>query len=138
METKPSEATEQRVRETLQRVANTWTLLVLDGLDGEGPTRFSVLRDRVPGITHKMLTQTLRSLERDGLVVMTVFAEVPPRVEYELTAMGEKLNEATCSFWKWVERYSVKVEAARVAYDSRAKGRDSTPWQKPKPMRRVG
>ena len=132
METK---TTEQRVRETLQQVANTWTLLVLDALDQQGPTRFSVVRDRVPGITHKMLTQTLRSLERDGLVKREVFAQVPPRVEYELTSMGEKLNEATCSFWKWVDRYSGKVEQARAAYDS--KSSDSVPWLKPKPFRRV-
>lgn len=135
METKTpkANASAQRVRETLEQVANAWTLLVLDGLDGEGPTRFSKLRDRVPGITHKMLTQTLRALERDGLVTREVFPEVPPRVEYELTPMGQKLNAATCSFWTWVEAYAPKVEKARASYDARTT--DKTPWLRLKPRR---
>jgi DNA-binding HxlR family transcriptional regulator len=77
------------VRDILERVADKWTLLVIDALDGRREVRFSRLRERIGGISQKMLTKTLRQLERDGLVKRRIHAEVPPRVDYKLTPLGE-------------------------------------------------
>ncbi|MCB9377252.1 MAG: helix-turn-helix transcriptional regulator [Holophagales bacterium] len=112
---------EAMVREMLARVADSWTLLVLDALEGEGAVRFSELRRRVDGISQKMLTKTLRQLERDGLVTRTVYPEVPPRVEYRLTALGSSLGEAVCGIWLWVEGNVDAVRAARRTYDRAAR-----------------
>jgi DNA-binding HxlR family transcriptional regulator len=103
----------------LGRVADTWTLLVLDALEDTRPLRFSRLRERVGGISQKMLTKTLRQLERDGLVTRTVHPEVPPRVEYRLTALGVGLGEAVCGVWQWVEANLDNVERSRRAYERR-------------------
>ncbi len=100
------------VREVLGRIADKWTLVILDELE-DGPHRFSILQRRIPDVSQKMLTQTLRSMERDGLVVRTVFAEVPPRVEYQLTNIGSALGEAVCGIWKWVDCYYKDVQKAR-------------------------
>jgi DNA-binding HxlR family transcriptional regulator len=114
---------EQLLREVLERVADKWTLLVLDALEEEGgEMRFTRLRDRVGGVSQKMLTKTLRQLERDGLVTRRVYAEVPPRVEYRLTERGHSLNEATCALWLWVEANTDQVQASRRAYDDAARG----------------
>ena len=77
------------VREMLERVADKWTLLVIDALEGKTDVRFSRLRERIGDVSQKMLTKTLRQLERDGLVTRRVHAEVPPRVDYRLTPLGE-------------------------------------------------
>ena len=114
----PAEATERLVHEILSRVADKWTLLVIDALDGEGETRFTQLLARVPGVSQKMLTKTLRQLERDGLVVRRVHPEVPPRVDYRLTPLGESLGEALCGVWLWVEAHHAEVERARRAYEA--------------------
>lgn len=113
----PTEATERLVHEILARVADKWTLLVIDALDGQGETRFTQLFARVPGVSQKMLTKTLRQLERDGLVVRRVHAEVPPRVDYRLTPLGESLGAALCGVWLWVEAHHAEVEQARRAYE---------------------
>ena len=110
---------EALVREMLGRVADCWTLLVLDALEGGDAVRFSRLRARVGGISQKMLTKTLRQLERDGLVARTVHPEVPPRVDYRLTPLGESLGEAVCGLWTWVEDHLDRVEEARRSYDLR-------------------
>ena len=81
------------LHEILGRIADKWTLLVIEALDGEGELRFSDLQRRVGKVSHKMLTKTLRQLERDGLVTRRIHAEVPPRVDYKLTALGESLGE---------------------------------------------
>ena len=107
------------MREVLERIADKWTLLVIDEL-GDGELRFTRLRERVRGVSQKMLTKTLRQLERDGLVVRRVHAEVPPRVDYRLTPLGEALGEAVCGIWTWVERHVGDVERSRRAYDARA------------------
>ena len=107
------------VDETIARVADKWTLLLVEALEGAGPKRFSQLGRDVPGISQKMLTQTLRSMEREGLVERTVFPEVPPRVEYELTRLGHELAEAFCGVWTWAERNIEAIEAARAAFDER-------------------
>jgi DNA-binding HxlR family transcriptional regulator len=103
---------ESLVREMLGRIADKWTLIVLDELE-DGPHRFSQLQRRIPEVSQKMLTQTLRALEADGLVERTVFPEVPPRVEYKLTKMGLTLNYATCDLWKWAEKYHKDIEKIR-------------------------
>lgn len=100
------------VREILGRVADKWTLQIIYELE-DGPLRFSVLKKKISGVSQKMLTQTLRTMESDGLVRREVFAEVPPRVEYSLTKMGMELGAATCSFWKWAEKYSRDIERMR-------------------------
>jgi DNA-binding HxlR family transcriptional regulator len=111
------------VRETLERVADKWTLLVLEALSTETEVRFSRVREKVPGISQKMLTKTLRELERDGLVVRRVHAEVPPRVDYRLTELGEGLGKAVCGIWLWVEAHAEEMRRSRVAYDVRARAR---------------
>jgi DNA-binding HxlR family transcriptional regulator len=92
------------VREMLERIADKWTLLVIDALEGEKEMRFTRLQERVGGISQKMLTRTLRQLERDGLVTRRVHATVPPRVEYRLTPLGVTLGESICGLWIWVEK----------------------------------
>lgn len=106
------------VQETLARVADKWTLVAIGALDDGGTLRFGELRRRMGPISPKMLTKTLRQLERDGLVVRTVHAEVPPRVEYRLTALGRGLGKAVCGVWTWAARHVRDVERARRAYDS--------------------
>lgn len=110
---------EALVREMLGRVGDKWSLLVIEALSEEGELRFSRLRARVGGISQKMLTKTLRQLERDGLVTRRVHAVVPPRVDYRLTALGDGLGEAVCGVWQWVERHVAAVERARRSYDAR-------------------
>jgi DNA-binding HxlR family transcriptional regulator len=80
-------------RDVLDRIGDKWTVLVLSELADAGPRRFTALRNRLAGVSEKMLTQTLRALERDGLVTRTVYPTVPPRVEYELTTLGETLRD---------------------------------------------
>lgn len=104
------------VNDIIGKVADKWTLLVLEALDENGVTRFKQLGRFVPGISQKMLTQTLRQMECDGLVQRTVYAEVPPRVEYELTPLGESLGEAFCGVWKWAEKHHAEIEAARQRF----------------------
>jgi DNA-binding HxlR family transcriptional regulator len=110
---------EALVRQILDRVADKWTMLVIFELEDAGPVRFSQLRARIGGVSQKMLTKTLRQLERDGLVRRTVYAVIPPRVEYRLTRLGETLAESLCSIWLWVEKHVNEVERARRAYDGR-------------------
>lgn len=117
---------EALLRDVLERVADKWTLLVLDALEEGGQLRFTRLRDRIGGVSQKMLTKTLRQLERDGLVTRRVYAEVPPRVEYRLTERGHTLNEATCALWLWVEANTDSVQQSRRAYDASA-GSDADP-----------
>jgi DNA-binding HxlR family transcriptional regulator len=102
----------------LERIADKWTLLVIDALDGERELRFSRLQQqRVGRISHKMLTKTLRQLERDGLVMRRVHAVVPPRVDYSLTLLGEKLGESVGGVWLWVEAHRDEMQHARRKYD---------------------
>src|SRR5216684_968592 len=108
---------EQLVREILERVADKWTLLVVEALDTEGELRFSRLSERIGGVSQKMLTKTLRQLERDGLVTRRVHATVPPRVDYRLTPLGVSLGESVCGIWIWVGKHMDQVERARRGYD---------------------
>ena len=111
---------EMLVNELIGRVADKWTLLVLEELEDHGTCRFTRLSQLVPGISQKMLTQTLRAMERDGLVHRTVYPVVPPKVEYRLTALGHSLGEAFCGVWQWAEANLADVEAARTAFDGRS------------------
>jgi DNA-binding HxlR family transcriptional regulator len=104
-------------RAALDRIADKWTALLVGSLTA-GPRRFSELRGDVGGISEKMLTQTLRSMERDGLVTRRAFATVPPRVEYALTELGRTLEEPLAAVRSWAERHINEVEAARTAYDT--------------------
>jgi DNA-binding HxlR family transcriptional regulator len=123
---KTKEAAAQKealVREMLGRVGDKWTLLVVEELGSGGGMRFTQLRDRVGGVSQKMLTKTLRELERDGLVTRRVHPVVPPRVDYNLTKLGEALAEAVCGIWTWVEKHMKDVERSRQGYDRRAASR---------------
>ena len=104
----------------IDRVADKWTMLILEVLTEHAPLRFSHLARQVTGISQKMLTQTVRQMERDGLVTRTVYAEVPPRVEYELTPLGLTLGGAFCGVWVWASDNLKAVEKARQAFDRKA------------------
>ena len=107
-------------RELLGLLADKWVLLVVGVLRlSEGPVRFNVLRRRLDGITQKMLTQTLRSLEREGLVLRTVYPTVPPRVEYSLTELGADLGRITHTMGLWVVEHRDEMLTARAEFDRR-------------------
>ena len=110
------------LREILERVADKWTLIVVDALGESGEMRFTALRSAIGGISQKMLTRTLRQMERDGLVTRHVHPVIPPRVDYKLTPLGESLGEAVCGVWTWVERHMKDVARARRSFDARAAG----------------
>ncbi|MFD9453365.1 winged helix-turn-helix transcriptional regulator [Streptomyces sp. NPDC059985] len=104
-------------REIFSDVANKWALLIIEAL-GEGTLRFGELRDGVEGISHKMLTQNLRMLERYGLVTRTVYPVVPPRVEYTLTEPGQALRATIDGLCDWTHRYLGHIEASRHRFDT--------------------
>lgn len=104
-------------RQLLGQIGDKWTALVIGRLS-EGRKRFSELRREVCGVSQKMLTQTLRQLERDGLLERTVYAEVPPRVEYELTELGRTLVGPIVALHEWAETHLPEIENARARYDS--------------------
>ncbi|GAA2625205.1 transcriptional regulator [Paractinoplanes durhamensis] len=103
------------LRAILDQICNKWTLLVVATLD-QGRLRFKELHRQIPGISQRMLTLTLRNLERDGLVARTVHAEVPPRVEYELTATGRSLLPPALALAGWAIEHVPSIEASRAAY----------------------
>jgi DNA-binding HxlR family transcriptional regulator len=111
---------EALVTEVIGRVADKWTMLILDVLAEDGEQRFTQLARAVPGISQKMLTQTLRAMERDGLVTRTVHAVIPPRVDYRLTDLGLSLGEAFCGVWIWAKDNLDRIETARTAFDNRS------------------
>jgi len=115
---------EALAQELLARIADKWTLWVIEILATEGELRFSRLQERVTGISQKMLTKTLRQLERDGLLTRHVHAVVPPRVDYKLTPLGESLGEAACTLWFWIEQHYENIAKARSAFDSTKKSND--------------
>ncbi|QXJ23101.1 helix-turn-helix transcriptional regulator [Actinomadura graeca] len=106
------------VRQILDRIADKWSLLVIALLD-QRSLRFTELRRRIDGVSQRMLTRTLRHLERDGLVTRTVHPTVPPRVDYALTTMGATLHETIRSLVTWTEAHQNAIAAARAAYDAR-------------------
>lgn len=105
-------------RLVLDRIADKWTVLIL-GLLGEGPVRFNQLRREIEGLSQKVLAQTLRKLERDGLVKRTAFPTVPVTVEYALTPLGGTLADTVDALRVWAETHIGQIEAAQRAYDAR-------------------
>jgi DNA-binding HxlR family transcriptional regulator len=111
------------LRAILDQICNKWTLLIVATLDAS-TLRFKELHHQIPGISQRMLTLTLRNLERDGLVSRTVHAEVPPRVEYALTAVGRSLLGPALALAGWAIEHVPHIEASRAAYsDQRGRGR---------------
>ena len=107
---------EALVTELIGRVADKWTMLILEVLTERGELRFTRLSELVPGISYKMLTQTLRLMEREGLILRTVHPVIPPKVEYKLTELGLSLGAAFCGVWMWAERHLEQVERARAIF----------------------
>ena len=107
------------VREIIGRVADKWTMLVLETLEDHGRLRFTRLGELIGGVSQKMLTKTIRQMEADGLVSRTVYPVIPPRVEYELTELGRELGGAFCGVWIWAERHREAIEAARKTFKER-------------------
>ena len=108
------------VREIIERVADKWTMLVLEVLEEHGVVRFTRLGELVGGISQKMLTKTVRQMESDGLVARTIHPVIPPRVEYELTPLGRSLSEAFCGVWVWAGAHHAEIERARRAFRERS------------------
>ena len=107
------------VSEVLARVGDKWTVLVVTTL-GDGPKRFNELRRALGSISQRMLTLTLRGLERDGLVTRTVFPTVPPRVDYELTSLGRSLLEPVSALGLWARKNRPGIQDARKRFDDSA------------------
>lgn len=109
----------QRVSETLARIGDKWTVLVVELLCvGRGPMRFNELRRAIGGISQRMLTLTLRGLERDGLVTRTVYPTVPPRVDYELTKLGRTLRGPLVAVAEWARTNRPAIDEARRVFDA--------------------
>jgi DNA-binding HxlR family transcriptional regulator len=105
-------------RQVLDRIGDAWSVLIVGSL-ANGALRYTELAHRIPGVSPKMLTQTLRALERDGLVTRTVHAVVPPRVDYALTTLGRSLLGLVNALQEWAETHITDVIEAREAYDTR-------------------
>jgi len=106
------------VPEVLERVAGKWSILIMVAATA-GPIRFTELERAIPSVSRRMLTLTLRNLERDGLVTRTVYPTVPPKVEYELTPIARELRAALLSLTDWAEHHRTAIIAARREYDAR-------------------
>src|SRR5580700_7173676 len=111
------------LRDVLARIGDKWSVIVICRLDGQ-PRRFNELRRLAEGITQRMLSGTLRHLERDGLVQRTVYATVPPQVEYALTERGRSLHTILYQLVEWTDCNLAGIQASRAAYDA---GRDALP-----------
>lgn len=107
-----------RARAVLERVGDKWSLYAIFALGG-GARRFTELKRSIDGVSQRMLTVTLRGLERDGIVSRTVYPEIPPRVEYALTPMGRTLLDAVGALIAWADSHLGEIEAARQDYDRR-------------------
>jgi DNA-binding HxlR family transcriptional regulator len=108
--------TYELTRDLLGQFADRWTLLVI-GVLSDGPQRFSSIQAVVTGISHRMLSKTLRCLLRDGMVTRTAYAEIPPRVEYELTDLGRKLMDLARGLADWTESHGQDVRTSREQFD---------------------
>jgi DNA-binding HxlR family transcriptional regulator len=110
------------LNDLLSRIGDKWTVLVVGTLCGSGgPTRFNELRRSIDGISQRMLTLTLRGLERDGLVTRTIYPTIPPRVEYELTPLGRTLREPLGTLAEWAKANRGTVAKARESFDAKEK-----------------
>jgi DNA-binding HxlR family transcriptional regulator len=113
-------------REMLVRIGDKWSVYVIHLLDDAGTLRFNALRSQVEGISQRMLTVTLRGMERDGLVTRKVYPEVPPRVEYSLTPLGKTLRQLVRGLVEWSGAHLKEVDAARASYDARHRQQTKT------------
>lgn len=114
---------EALVRAIIGQVADKWTMLILETLEERGTMRFTEIGRAVGDISQKMLTKTLREMERGGLVSRTVHPVVPPHVDYALTDLGRTLGAAFCGVWVWAAQNRERIEAARAAFDKRENAR---------------
>ena len=114
-------AIETLVNDIIAKVADKWTMLILEALDEHGTLRFTQLGKAVGRISQKMLTQTVRQMERDGLVRRTVHPVIPPHVDYTLTPLGQSLGAAFCGVWIWAETHHAEIERARQAFAAEGK-----------------
>ena len=111
------------IREVLDRVGDKWSVLVISTL-GSAPLRYSDLQASIPGISQRMLTVTLKALERDGLLTRTAYPEVPPRVEYALTGLGRSLLDVVTTLAKWAAAHHEDVAASRREHEATGVGRE--------------
>jgi DNA-binding HxlR family transcriptional regulator len=111
---------EALVNELIGRVADKWTMLILELLAEKGEMRFTRISESL-GISQKMLTQTLRQMEREGLVTRTIHPVIPPRVEYKLTKLGMSLGEAFCGVWVWAAEHLEVIHQSRREFDAKTK-----------------
>ena len=113
---------EALVNDLIGRVADKWTMMLLELLAERGEMRFTEISRSIGTISQKMLTQTLRQMERDGLVIRTIHPVIPPKVEYRLSELGLSLGAAFCGVWIWAEQNLSTVEQARQEFDARKPG----------------
>lgn len=114
------------VRSILDRIGDKWTLLIVSTLESER-MRYTELQRHMPGVSQRMLSLSLKNLQRDGLVTRTAYAEVPPRVEYELTPMGRSLIGPALALASWAMEHNADIEANRAAHDRQKSHRDTEP-----------
>jgi DNA-binding HxlR family transcriptional regulator len=105
--------------DVLNRIGDKWSVMVVGMLGRHGTLRFNELKRLINGVSQRMLTLTLRNLERDGLVSRTIYPEVPPRVEYNLTEMGKTLQGPIDALWNWSAEHHMAILDARAIYDAR-------------------
>ena len=113
----PSNPVCRTISTLLSRIGDKWTVLVVQTL-GEGPKRFNELRREIPSVSQRMLTLTLRNLERDGLVNRTVTPTIPPRVDYELTELGQSLQKPICGLATWATNNVEAIHSAQARFDA--------------------
>ncbi|GAB1584162.1 winged helix-turn-helix transcriptional regulator [Phyllobacterium phragmitis] len=114
-------AIEALVEDIIGKVADKWTMLILEALQENGTLRYTQLRTKVEGISQKMLTQTVRQMEEDGLVRRTVHPVIPPHVDYTLTPLGDSLSKAFCGVWIWAQTNYDEIQRARQAFAAQGK-----------------
>ena len=112
-------AVEALVHDIIGKVADKWTMLILETLEEHGTLRFTELSRLVGDISQKMLTKTVRQMEADGLITRTVHPVIPPHVDYALTDLGHSLSAAFCGVWIWAETHFAAIEASRAAFKAR-------------------
>ncbi|KVK53999.1 HxlR family transcriptional regulator [Agrobacterium deltaense] len=115
------EANCKALGQIFERIGDKWTIMIV-GVLSNGPMRFNAMQRAIPGLSHKMLTVTLRGLERDGLVKRTAFATIPPRVDYELTPQGYSLNGPLLTLANWARNQQAYIEKSRREFDERTQG----------------
>jgi DNA-binding HxlR family transcriptional regulator len=116
-----------RMSDVLNRIGDKWSVMVVGMLSRSGTLRFNELKRSINGVSQRMLTLTLRNLERDGLVTRSVYPEIPPRVEYSLTGLGKTLTGPIDALWDWSAENHDAIVAAREVYDARQVPREEEP-----------